>query len=187
MATWPSGKAEACKAFITGSIPVVASNLPPLFQFSEHPYVVSRARRHCLGCHAHACRRLNRQNLVSRPLLDEIGSSVENGIPEHPADCRIFTIGRASLGLSAVKTRESRHNPQSLPCRLPALRHKRASWPQMDENVVSVDTSSPRDTIPRHSAPLPAHENAPAARRPQGRSAAVLVAPPGFEPGTCRL
>ena len=25
MATWPSGKAEACKAFITGSIPVVAS------------------------------------------------------------------------------------------------------------------------------------------------------------------
>ena len=24
-ATWPSGKAEACKAFITGSIPVVAS------------------------------------------------------------------------------------------------------------------------------------------------------------------
>ena len=26
MATWPSGKAEACKAFITGSIPVVASS-----------------------------------------------------------------------------------------------------------------------------------------------------------------
>ena len=25
-ATWPSGKAEACKAFITGSNPVVASN-----------------------------------------------------------------------------------------------------------------------------------------------------------------
>ena len=28
MATWPSGKAEACKAFITGSIPVVASKYP---------------------------------------------------------------------------------------------------------------------------------------------------------------
>ncbi len=26
-ATWPSGKAEACKAFITGSNPVVASKI----------------------------------------------------------------------------------------------------------------------------------------------------------------
>ena len=39
MATWPSGKAEACKAFTPGSNPGVASNLAPnadMAQLVEH-------------------------------------------------------------------------------------------------------------------------------------------------------
>lgn len=55
MATWPSGKAGACKALTTGSNPVVASKLFNPFSFREYICVCicaprTRTRPHCVGC-----------------------------------------------------------------------------------------------------------------------------------------
>ena len=109
MATWPSGKAGACKALTTGSNPVVASKLFNPFSFREYICVCicaprTRTRPHCVGCVAvplFSCRGYH------EGLRNEKGRTLSDAAPEIPVwwphqDSNLEPVDYESIALTVA-------------------------------------------------------------------------------------
>ena len=143
MATWPSGKAGACKALTTGSNPVVASKLFNPFSFREYICVCicaprTRTRPHYVGCAA--------VPLFSRRVRRMCGSATFSA--QEPRDmwqCSPFRAERAGCvevplfscrgyheGLRNEKGRTLSDAAPEIP----------VWWPHQDSNLEPVDYES---------------------------------------------
>ncbi len=146
MATWPSGKAGACKALITGSNPVVASRsfsaLRALFisRVNAEPSCQENEGSNKSSCQGRVTLSTNRHGCQERSRCDTTGSQDPRFLGTHWQECHktacpdpISSQGTRFLGTRAMPhIKTSRETPARII----------SWWPYQDSNLEPVDYES---------------------------------------------